>query len=75
MHAQDRRPKEMPKHKRPQFLSLDLDGDGYITYVEFEQSDVPNNDHASIFGHIDADGDGILTKQDFTSHKPLRRKR
>ena len=47
MHAQNRGSKERPKHKRPQFLSLDLDDDGYITYVEFDQSDVPNNVHAS----------------------------
>jgi hypothetical protein len=53
----------MPKHKRPQFLSLDLDGVSYIIYVEFEQSDVANYVHASIFDHIDADGDGKLTKK------------
>ena len=63
VHAQDRCSKEMPKHKRPQFLSLGLDGVSYIIYVEFEQSDVPNNVHASIFDHIDADGDGKLTKK------------
>jgi len=72
-HAQERGAKEMPKP--PQFSSLDLDGDGAVTYAEFEQSKVPNNDHATIFGHIDANSDGVLTEQELTSHKPPRRER
>jgi hypothetical protein len=59
----------------PQFSSLDLDGDGSVTYAEFQQSNVPNDDHETIFGHIDANGDGVLTEEEFTSHKPPRRER
>lgn len=73
--AQDRGKKEMPKHERPQFSALDLDSDGSVTYAEFEQSDVPNNDHATIFGHIDADGDGLISESEYTNHKPPRRQR
>jgi Ca2+-binding EF-hand superfamily protein len=74
-HAQERGGKDMPRGERPQFSSLDLDGDGSVTYAEFEQSDVPNNEHATIFGHIDADGDGVLTEAEFTNHKPPSRSR
>jgi len=73
--AQKRGGKDISKHERPQFSSLDLDGDGSVTYAEFEQSKVPNNDQATIFGHIDADGDGVLTEEEYTSHKPPRRER
>jgi hypothetical protein len=73
-HAQERGEKGS-KPKPPQFSSLDLDGDGSVTYAEFEQSKVPNNDHATIFGHIDANSDGVLTEQELTSHKPPRRER
>lgn len=59
--------------ERPDFSSLDLDSDGVVTLAEFEQSNVPNNEHATIFGHIDADGDGQITEEEFTSHKPPRR--
>ena len=74
-HAQDRGGRDMPRGEPPQFSSLDLDGDGSVTYAEFEQSDVPNNEHATIFGHIDANADGVLTEEEFTSHKPPSRNR
>jgi Ca2+-binding EF-hand superfamily protein len=74
-HSQERGSRDMPKHERPEFSSLDLDGDGSVTYDEFEQSEVPNNEHAIIFGHIDADGDGALTEDEYTNHKPPGRKR
>lgn len=75
LHAQERGSKDKPEHKRPQFSSLDLDQDGSITFEEFSKSEVPNDDYATIFGHIDANGDGILTEQEFSSHKPPRRDR
>jgi hypothetical protein len=74
-YAQDRGSKDKPKHERPQFSSLDLDSDESVTFAEFQQSKVPNNDHATIFGHIDTDGDGVLTEEEFTNHKPPRRER
>lgn len=74
-YAQERGSKDKPKHERPEFSSLDLDGDGSVSFAEFEQSKVPNDNHATIFGHIDADGDGVLTEEEFTSHKPPSRKR
>jgi hypothetical protein len=75
VNAQERSGQDRQKHQRPQFSSLDLDGDGSVTFAEFEQSNVPNDDHATIFGHIDADGDGVITEAEFTSHKPPRKKR
>jgi Ca2+-binding EF-hand superfamily protein len=74
-HAQDRGSKDKPEHKRPQFSSLDLDQDGSVTFEEFAKSEVPSDDYATIFGHIDANGDGILTEQEFSNHKPPRRYR
>ena len=59
----------------PQFSTLDLDGDGSVTFAEFEQNKAPNNDHATILGHIDANGDGVLTEDELTNHKPPRRER
>ncbi|MEP1446114.1 MAG: EF-hand domain-containing protein [Paraglaciecola sp.] len=74
-HAQERGDRDMPKRERPAFSTLDLNSDGAVSFAEFEQSDVPNNEHSTIFGHIDADGDGVLTEEEFTSHKPPRRDR
>jgi len=74
-HSKERGGRDMPKIERPQFSSLDLDGDDSVSFDEFEQSPVPNNDHATIFGHIDADGDGVLTEEEYTNHKPPRRNR
>lgn len=74
-HAQERGGQNMPKRERPAFSSLDLNSDGTVSYAEFEQTDVPNNEHSTIFGHIDADGDGVLTEEEFTNHKPPRRER
>ncbi|MFT2090217.1 EF-hand domain-containing protein [Paraglaciecola sp. 2405UD69-4] len=71
--AQERGNRDMQRPERPSFSSLDLDGDGVVTFAEFEQSEVPNDEHATIFGHIDADGDGEITEEEFTSHKPPRR--
>lgn len=59
--------------KRPVFADLDLDGDGYITFAEFETREIPRGDHSEIFGHIDADGDGSITEEELSSHKPPRR--
>jgi Ca2+-binding EF-hand superfamily protein len=74
-HAKESGGKDKPQHQRPQFSSLDLDSDGSVSFAEFEQSKIPNDDHATIFGHIDADGDGVITEQEFNSHKPPGRKR
>jgi Ca2+-binding EF-hand superfamily protein len=74
-HAQERGSKDKPEHKRPQFSLLDLDQDGSVTFEEFAQSDVPNDDYATIFSHIDADGDGVLTEAELTNHRPPRRDR
>lgn len=75
VHAQERGSRDEQRPKPPQFSELDLDGDGSVTFAEFAQSKVPNDDHEKIFGHIDADGDGTLTEEEITSHKPPRRKR
>jgi hypothetical protein len=64
-----------PRHERPKFSELDLDGDDSVTFAEFEQSRVPNNDHAVIFSHIDTNADGLLTIEELVNHKPPRRKR
>ena len=74
-HAQERGGRDMPKRERPQFSSLDLDGNGSVSFAEFEQSDVPNSEHATIFGHIDADSNGVLTEEEFNNHKPPSRDR
>jgi hypothetical protein len=74
-HAQARGSKDKPEHKCPQSSSLDLDGDGSVRLEKFAQSDVPNDDYATIFGHIDADGDGVLTEAELTNHRPPHRDR
>lgn len=72
---QERGGRDGGKQERPQFSSLDLDGDGAVTFAEFEQSKVPNNEHSKIFEHIDADGNELITEEEFSSHKPPRKKR
>jgi hypothetical protein len=74
-YAQDRGSKDKPEHKSPQFSSLDLDGDDPVSFEEFTQSDVPNDDYATISGHIDADGDGLLTEAELTVQRPSSRDR
>jgi hypothetical protein len=74
-YAQDRGSKDKPEHKSPQFSSLDLDGDDPVSFEEFTQSDVPNDDYATISGHIDADGDGLLTEAELTNQRPSSRDR
>lgn len=76
LHAQsnDAQPQDQreKRHgfKKPRFTDLDLDGDSFITLAEFMEKPIPHGDHQTIFGHIDADGNGEITQDEFDSHRP-----
>ena len=65
--TQDRQQK---RFKKPRFADLDLDGDSFVTLSEFKEKPIPHGDHDTVFGHIDADGNGEITQSEFDSHRP-----
>lgn len=58
--------------KKPRFIDLDLNGDAFITLAEFKENPLPHGEHETIFSHIDADGNGEITPDEFESHRPPR---
>ena len=58
--------------RKPRFIDLDLNGDTFITLAEFKESPIPHGEHETIFGHIDSDGNGEITPEEFKSHRPPR---
>lgn len=58
------------RFKRPRFADLDLNQDSLVTLEEFKQKDIPHGDHDRVFRHIDVDGNGEITRQEFESHRP-----
>jgi hypothetical protein len=58
----------------PQFSQLDLDQSGAVSLEEFKQHEIPHGDHDTAFNHIDANGDGVLTENEVSSHKPAKRR-
>jgi hypothetical protein len=68
--SDDSRQKGKGKHQRPQFFELDLNGDGQVLLAEFKQRPVHRVSHEQIFRHIDANGDGAISEQEFVEHKP-----
>ncbi len=59
----------------PAFCALDLDDDGSITLEEFKQKNMRNGDHETKFSAIDANADGVISEQELTDYKPLRKKK
>ena len=67
---------EERKHfKKPRFSRLDLDGNSLVTLEEFQQKPIPHGDHEIVFAHIDANGNGEITEQEFDMHRPPERHR
>jgi len=58
--------------ERPDFSSIDTDGNGYIDFEEFSVQKLRGGDHQTVFDSIDADSDGQITEQEFSDHKPPR---
>jgi len=44
-----------------------------MTLEEFKTKTIPRGDHAEVFNNIDANGDGVVTESEFTSHRPPSR--
>ena len=60
---------------KPDFSSIDADGDGVISLAEFSERAPPQGDAQTIFDEIDADGNGEISEQELSEHKPPRRAR
>lgn len=69
-HGNDR--KGPPGGERPEFSSIDTDGNGYVNFDEFSVQKLRGGDHQTIFDSIDTDNDGEVTEQEFNDHKPPR---
>lgn len=48
------------------FEQLDVDGNGNLSFEEFQQGD------AGMFGRLDSNGDALLSLEEFTSARPPR---
>lgn len=76
-NLQDARPSHeqgKPRFHKPRFADLDLNQDTFLTLEEFKQQEIPHDDHDKVFGHIDADGNGEITEQEFAAHRPPKRR-
>ena len=60
---------------KPDFSTIDTDGDGVISFEEFSAKKPPHGDAQTIFDSIDADGNGEISEQELSEHKPPRRER
>jgi len=60
---------------KPDFSTIDADGDGVISFEEFSAKKPPHGDAQTIFDEIDSDGNGEITEQELSDHKPPRRER
>ena len=54
----------------PPFSLLDQNQDGYLYLDEFRQHPIPQGTHEQIFRELDADGDGVVTREEYESHRP-----
>jgi len=61
-----------PKGARPDFSSIDSNNSGEIDFDEFSAQTLPHGDHQTVFDDIDADGNGVISEQEFSDHKPPR---
>lgn len=65
------------KPPRPDFSTIDVDGNGVIDLSEFSAQELPPgmDDVEEMFNQIDADQNGEISEEELTSHKPPRRQR
>jgi len=63
------------KPPKPDFSTLDTDGNGAISFDEFNTKKPPHGDAQTIFDEIDADGNGEISEQELSEYKPPRRER
>ncbi|MCF2899890.1 MULTISPECIES: EF-hand domain-containing protein [unclassified Pseudoalteromonas] len=59
---------------RPDFPTIDIDGNGVIDFTEFSEQPVPEDMLQTIFNDMDADQNGEVTEDEFNKHKPPKRK-
>ncbi|BDF95104.1 EF-hand domain-containing protein [Pseudoalteromonas sp. KAN5] len=62
---------------RPDFSTIDVDGNGIIELSEFSAQELPPgvDDIEEVFNQIDTDQNGEISEEEFTSHKPPHRQR
>ncbi|WP_440877577.1 EF-hand domain-containing protein [Thalassotalea sp. PLHSN55] len=63
------------KPQRPDFATIDSNGDSTIDFDEFSALELPHGDHQTVFDDIDSDGDGIISESELANHKPPRGRR
>ena len=60
--------------QRPDFTTIDIDGNGVIDFTEFSEQPMPEDMLQTIFNDMDTDQNGEVTEDEFNNHKPSKRK-
>lgn len=60
--------------QRPDFTTIDIDGNGVIDFTEFSEQPMPEDMLQTIFNDMDTDQNGEVTEDEFNNHKPPKRK-
>jgi len=60
--------------QRPDFTTIDIDGNGVIDFTEFSEQPMPEDMLQTIFNDMDTDQNGEVTEDEFNNHKPPKHK-
>ena len=71
-YASDSNQSKGPQPTRPDFSTVDSDGDGEISLDEFSTQTLPHGDYQTVFDAMDTDGDGVVSEDEFNNFKPPR---
>ncbi|MCC5450596.1 EF-hand domain-containing protein [Rheinheimera sp. UJ51] len=71
--AQQEKAEKRPK-PRPEFSSLDSNGDNLLQWDEFSSISLPHGSVEEVFQSMDTDQDGVVSAEEYAAHKPPRKK-
>ncbi|MDP5132680.1 MAG: EF-hand domain-containing protein [Paraglaciecola sp.] len=71
--AQQEKGEKRPK-PRPEFSSLDSNGDNLLQWDEFSSISLPHGNVEDVFQSMDTDQDGVVSAEEYAAHKPPRKK-
>ena len=70
--AQQEKGEKRPK-PRPEFSSLDSNGDSLLQWDEFSTITLPHVNVDEVFQSMDTDQDGVISAEEYAAHKPPRK--